>query len=282
MALGRMFRRYFVTRAGTLLMGPRTAMRMASGAAVPKPDNADTAAVLAAHGVDVGRLKRLYPRVLRYEPTRIVAMIAALKALEVAYAKALNCNPRLWGYDPGSWEERLAVFRELGVDVAKLLDGCPGALGLPAHTLRAKVEAMRSMGLDPMKVLKHCPNVLSLSAHRIGNTIAFLNGAGLDGVRVVNSFPVVLGYSVDNKLRPVVHFVSVTMGRDVTELHNHPACFGYSISRRLVPRFEFAVRHQKQHLRMWTLFGTTDTQFVKATEQPLAVYREFVTPQLRV
>lgn len=62
------------------------------------------------------------------------------------------------------------------------------------------------------------PWVLKKGSDRIRHILAFLDGVGLGGVRLANAFPAVLGCSVDTKLRPVVHFVTLTMGRSVTEL----------------------------------------------------------------
>jgi len=226
-------------------------------------DSADVSAVLVAHGVDAEKVLRLYSRVLRYDVARICNTIAALKALGVDYAKALNRWPTLWSIDPPCWGERLAVLQGLNLDVAKVVTKCPALLGHPPDTLRAKLEALSGMGLKVAYVVRRCPSVFTLSDDRIRSTIAFLNSVGLDGVRVVNGFPAILCSSVDSKLRPVVHFVTVTMGRDVTKLHTCPHCFSLSMTDRLIPRYQFAVVHNKQHLSLGTLFCTTEDRFAK-------------------
>jgi len=271
-------RNFRLVGIGTLLPSYRAApgRRAASGGSNPKPDNADTAAVLAAHGVAVEKLKRLYPRVLRYEPDRIRAMIAALTALRVVPAKVLNRNPSVWGVDPQCWEDRLAALRTLDLDAARVVAGCPCVLHRTPGAVRSKYGTLLRMGLDAAKVVRGCPTVFNLSDDRIGATIAFLDRAGLDGVRLVNNFPPVLCCNVDAKLRPVVHFITTTMGRDVMELQNCPRCFGYSLQKRISPRHAFAVLHQKQRRRLSSLFGTTDMQFAKMTGQPLAAFSDFV------
>lgn len=74
-------------------------------------------------------------------------------------------------------------------------------------------EALSQMGLKAAKVVRCCPSVFGFSEDRIRRTLAFLNGVGLDGVRAVNTSPMVLCYSVDRKLRPIVQFVTVEIGR---------------------------------------------------------------------
>ena len=105
-----------------------------------------------------------------------------------------------------------------------MITRCPAVLGLPPATLQAKVELLKALGLDPAKVVKHCPTIFNYSEARIRGTLAFLNGVGLDGRRIANNRPTVLCYSVDTKLRPIVQFVTIDMGRDICELQWHYAC----------------------------------------------------------
>jgi hypothetical protein len=258
-------------------------LRCVSGLSVQDAEFASPAAldVFAAHGVDVARVRRMYPHALQYEPARILETIAALKSLSVDFVKVLNRWPALWRVDPRCWEERVAVLRDMGVDVARVLTGCPAVLGFPPDTLRAKGTALSRMGLKAAHVVKLCPTVFGFSDDRIRHTLAFLDGVGLDGVRLANAFPAVLGFSVDTKLRPVVHFVTLTMGRAVTELQNCPACFGYSLKGRLVPRYAFAVLHHKQHHSLRDLYGPRDECFVLSLAQPLAAYHDFLAHSAR-
>jgi hypothetical protein len=218
----------------------------------------------------------MHPPALRYNPERIRATIAALEAVGVDYTKALNRWPILWSSDPGCWGDRMAVLRELGLDAAKVVTSSPSALSHPPDTLRAKIQALQATGLDVSKVVRHCPSVFGYGTDRIRSTLAFLDGVGLDGVRIVNAVPAILCYSVDAKLRPIVNFVTTTMGRNVTELSRHPACFCFSLNGRLVPRYQFAVLHDKQTLSLNMLFGTTDVRFQQAMGQPRAVFVDFL------
>jgi len=254
-------------------------LRAVSGA--PPPENTATADLLEFYEMDVVWLRCVYPRVLRYDPARIRATIATLKALDVDHAKALRRWPFLWGIDPSRWEERVAVLRPLEVDVGKVVTASPSILARPPAYLQTKLEMLSRIGLNAPKIVRRCPTVFSYSDHRIGNTIAFLDGAGLDGIRIVNGFPSVLCCSIENKLRPIVNFVTSTMRRDVTELHNYPACFGLSLTGRLVPRYEFAALHNRHHLALGTLFGFGDEPFVKWMGQPHAAYKDFVSRRMR-
>lgn len=190
--------------------------------------------------------------------------------------KVLHRWPPLWGIDPRRWEERLAVLRELGLDAAKVISESPAVLSRLPYALRAKVEMMLRTGLDKVRVVRKCPSIFGYSEGRIRNTLIFLDGVGLDGVRVVNAYPTILHANVDTKLRPIQRFVTVTMGRTVTELSKYPVIFTYSLNGRLIPRYHFSVRHHKQHLSLSSLFGTTDERFARTMGQPLEAYRDFV------
>jgi len=255
-------------------------VRAASGTLGPMLGrSADASAVFATHGVDVDRVRRMYPPALRYDSIRILTTIDALKALSVDHAKALDRNPRVWSYHPQGWDERLAVLQRLKLDDAKIIVTCPSLLGLPPGTLRAKVEALQGMGLDATKVVRHCPNSLTFCEERIRGTASFLDSVGLDGVRVINACPTILN-SKATKLQPVVHFVTATIGRTVTVLHKYPARFRYSLNGRLVPRYQFAVLHHKDHLSLGALFTPNDERFAKTMGQPLTAYREFVAERV--
>jgi len=257
-----------------------TAVRLwaASGSDGPK---LDATGILAAHGIDLDRVQHQYPHALRYDPVRIFATIAALNAVEVDSVKALNRWPQLWKIDPRGWEERFAALREMNIDAMKVFKGCPSILSFPADTLRAKMKALSAMGFDVEKVVKRCPTVFSCSEIRIRNTLDFLNSVGLDGVRIVNAYPSVLCFCVDTKLRPVVHFVTIVMGRDVRALQKNPACLGFSLHGRLIPRYQFAILHHKQHLSLGTLFIIADERFVNSLPQSLGAYRDFVAEYRR-
>jgi len=247
-----------------------------------QPERADAVAVLESHGVSVAKVRRSYAPALRYDPSRMLETIAALKAIEVDFVKALNRWPGLWGVAPTAWAERLAVLRELNFEVAKLVAAYPSVLSLPPDTIREKTEALSRMGLNAGKVLRHCPSAFGYRTDRIRRTITFLDAVGLDSLKTINAFPPLLCYSVDAKLRPKFHFVVFTMGRSVAELSHRPACFSYNLTDRLIPRYEFAVLHRKQHLSLSTLFATSDERFVKMIgNQSLAAYLEFRAQQMR-
>jgi len=133
----------------------------------------------------------------------------------------------------------------------------------------------------PWVLKRSMPTVFNCSEIRIRNTLDFLNSVGLDGVRIVNAYPSVLCFCVDTKLRPVVHFVTIVMGRDVRALQKNPACLGFSLHGRLIPRYQFAILHHKQHLSLGTLFNTADERFVNSLPQSLGAYRDFVAEYRR-
>jgi hypothetical protein len=249
----------------------------AVGTPSPHSKNAETGTVLAAHGVEVARVRRLYPHALRYPPARILATITALKDAKVDHVKALHRAPRLLGMDPQSWEARFAVFRELNLNPVKAISTCPSLLCQPSATLRFHLDALSHLGLDAVQVVRLCPSVLNYSGDRIRGTLDYLHGLGLDSVRFVNRRPGVLCFRVDTKLKPIVHFVTVEMGRDIAELQHNPACLSLSLDRRLRPRYAFAALHSKQMLGLSTLFFTSDLRFAKSIGRPLAEYEDWLS-----
>ena len=134
--------------------------------------------------------------------------------------------PRLLAIDPIGWGPRLEVLRRLNVDVVHVINGSSRPLGFTPAALQAKVDFLQALGLDPAKVVRRCPTVFQYSEARIRGTLSFLDHIGLDGRRVVNNSPTIFNYSVDAKLRPIVQFVTIDMGRDVRELGRYPSCLG--------------------------------------------------------
>jgi hypothetical protein len=255
-------------------------VRLTSGAcdiACPKTEYADASEAMAAHGIDLQRVRRFYPPALQYPPARILNTIASLRELNVVYAKALNRWPYLWCKPVEHWEDRLAILREMNLEVSRIITLYPAVFSNPPHTLRAKVEALSRRGLDAAKVVRRCPTVFCYSENRIRGTLAFLDDVGLDGVRAVNAAPNILGCSVDKKLRPIVHFVTVEMGRDIAELQRSPEVFTRSLEGRLRSRYAFATLHSKQCSSMGVLFIYTDRLFSKHVGQPLHVYQAWLS-----
>jgi len=244
-------------------------------------ESIEAATVLMDHGLDMERLRRRNPRVLRYDPARILATITALKHIDVDHVAVLDRDPLLWGTDPLCWHARISVLHEMQLDVRKIITKCPTLLHLPPDTLRAKVEVLSRMGLRPSKVLRHHPNVLHFKEDRIRRTIEFLNGVGLDGVRVINAYPTIVSYSVDTKLRPIVQFVTAEIGRDVAELRRRPVTFCLSLDGRLKPRYAFAALHSKHHLGIGSLFHYPDPRFVKLIGRSLEDYRDWLSRHIQ-
>lgn len=267
----RIYRRSLTSRCGVFLA------RAETGVLDPGSDHTNATDVLQAHGVDVERIHRLYPHTLRYPPGRILATIAALKDIDVHDVRTLNRDPLLWKSDPRCWAPRLAMLRDMGFDAPKLVAVCPGVLRRPPETLRTKVETLSRLGLDAAKVVRFCPTVFNYSEDRIRGTLAFFNEVSMDGVRVVNSSPAVLCCSVDTKLRPIFRFVTVEMGRDITELQRNPVCFTFSLDGRLRPRHLFATLHSKRHRNIGTFFRYSDPRFAKFIGRPVGEYHTWLS-----
>jgi len=183
--------RYALTSEGGAPRKRRTALHVSETAKIPSPkaENAATIDALLASGVDVERIRGLCPRVLKYSPERVRAMMAGLKSIDVDPVKALRRGPRLWAADPERWEARLAVLQEMDLDVPKTITACPEILLRTPDSLRAKTKALHAMGLDAAKVVTHRPTVFGLTEDRIRGTIAYLDSVGLNGIRGRQLFP---------------------------------------------------------------------------------------------
>lgn len=247
-----------------------------SGALVPKAEHADAIDALESHKVDVEWIRGACPHVLRYSPARIHGSIAALNKINVDPVKALRRCSRLWCADPQCWDARLAVLRGLDLDVAKVVTSYPHVLLRPPETLKTKIESFEKMGLDATKVLSQRPHVLGLTADRIRGTLAFLESMGLDSVHTANTFPAVMSYNLETKLRPIVHFVTSEMGRDITELQRNPTCFGLSLNSRLRPRYAFAFLHSRNRYSLSALFFSCDFRFARFVGRPLEEYHTWL------
>jgi len=227
---------------------------------------------LEAHGVDVERIRRRHPRALRYPPDRILAITAACEVLELDPGKILRRCPRLLSADPERWDRRLAVLRELDLDVPKMVTAFPELLLSAPDTLKTKLEALVRMGLHPAKIMRCFPNALGLREDRIRSTLSFLDAARIDGVRAVNSVPALLSFNINTKLRPIVHFVTIEMGRDIDELRRNPGVFTLSLDGRLRPRYAFAELHSRHQASLSHMFFSTDPRFARFVGRPLNEY----------
>jgi len=234
-----------------------------------------------AHGVDVERIRCRYPYALRYPPTRVLATIDALSGLKVDPVRVLRRCPRLLSTDPQSWETRLAVLCSLELDVATMLTACPELLSYGPDTLKTKLEGLVRVGLDPGKIMKAFPNALGLREDRIRGTLFFLGTMGMDGVRIVNAAPSVLSHSVELKLRPVVQFVTIDIGRAVVELNQNPTCFTFSLDGRMRPRYAFAELHAHHRSSLCALFIYPDSRFVRFVGRPLDEYHMWLATHLK-
>jgi hypothetical protein len=222
------------------------------------------AELLAAKGIPLDIVEARFPGVQQCDASNAGAILFTLESAGVKVCRAVTRHPHLLNRDPISLKERIELLDSFGINIPKTTTHNPWLLTYRKQTVKEKFAFLHSRGLDPGTVVNGFPQVLGLRESHVCETLDFLQQAGLDPIRIVHSHPRVLGSTLQNKLRPIIIFITVEMGRPVEQLNRYPQCFNYSLTRRLRPRYQYALAHHGRTLSLATLFRTTDAQFAWA------------------
>jgi mTERF domain-containing protein, mitochondrial len=198
---------------------------------------------LESIGVDKTQWAKIitsFPAVLTYSRQKMKSSIDFLLKLGVPESnigKILTQNPRILSY---SVEEKLGpmseYFASLGIDAASLIQRCPQNFGL------------------------------SIEANLIPVTV-FLNerGYSMEDIGVmVNRYRALYTLSLKDNFMPKWEYF-LTMGYPRSELVKFPHYFGYSLEKRIKPRFN-RVRQCGLNLCLNRMLSTTNSKFESLLE----------------
>jgi mTERF domain-containing protein len=276
--------------------------------------NPVTIALLSSCDVEIERVRKGRPCVLRYDVSRVQAVLDFLNSNHISGHKVLNRNPRVLQSKPENMALNLEFLHSWSINVPKAVEACPQLLYTPIQTIQNKLDVLMGFGLDPTTVFKRFPQVmglaqpamcerfillaeLGLDAKRIvkrrpavfgscestlRTCIHFFDGTGLDTKRILDSHPTVLGRNPHRSLRPIIDFITKDMGRTLEEINRNPACLTYSLEKRIKPRYRYMLEHgRRQDYKLSTLFSPTDERFAwLVARQPHPHYHEWASHQL--
>jgi hypothetical protein len=201
---------------------------------------------LAAHQIDVEKVRRRCPAVLRYDVTRPQAMLQFLSASNVDPAKILNSQPQILQLKPDALASNLAFLQTLPINAKKAVEAYPPLLYLRIHTIQSKMDALARIGLPPERIL--------------------------------NRYPEVFGRDIDRALPHIIHFLTKDMGRSLEEINQNSVYLTYSLEKRIKPRHRYMMAHgRRKDFALGTLLNCNDERFAwMVARQPLQHYRDWL------
>jgi hypothetical protein len=265
--------------------------------------------ILAALGIDVERVRRRCPAVLKYDVTRLHAMLQFFSTSNLDPAKLLNKYPQILQLKLDVLASNLTFLQTLPINANKAVESCPvllylppktiqskldmfGRLGLPAEmmikrhssifarsdeAIRRKLAFLELLGLDAKHIVTQFPPVVGLTDRHIRSKFNYLSDMGLDARRIFNAKPQVISMDIERKLRPTIEFITKDMGYSLAEISKNPSCFTYSIEQRIKPRHRYMMAHGKRKdYALSTLFHSTDKAFTWLVDRhPVEHYHQW-------
>ncbi|KFK40598.1 hypothetical protein AALP_AA2G016400 [Arabis alpina] len=150
----------------------------------------------------------------------------------------------VYGYSDKTLEERVNVYKRLGFsveDVWEMFKKWPISLRLTEKKITNMFESLKKCGLledDVSTLFKRFPQCIGFSEHNITNTIETFLVLGFskdEFLVMVKRFPRCIGYSAET-VKKKTSFLAKKMNWPLKALVFHPAGFGYSMEKRIVPR----------------------------------------------
>lgn len=174
-----------------------------------------------------------------------VALLEGLGVDSEGWIKILSQFPHLLTYSFGKVQQVVQFLADIGLspkESGKVLIRFPQMIG---YSVKAKLKPFadyfNSIGIVDLKnLVVRSPQALGLSLElNIKPTILFFsdNGYTMEELSItILRFPQLLGLSTQGNIRPKWEFF-VEMGRANSELVDFPQYFGYSLEKRIKPRF---------------------------------------------
>lgn len=159
--------------------------------------------------------------------------------------KTLKRDPRLLCY---SLENRvgpgLCLLRDLGIPqdrLAALIVRRPRLVSGKPERIRSLFEWVRSLGISPdsRRFVEALASLDNLSRATFDAKVELLRSFGWtqqELLSAIHRFPVILRYS-EKKIQAMMEFLLKVAGCDPSYVARHPTLVGYSMEKRLMPRF---------------------------------------------
>eukprot|EP00808_Paulinella_micropora_P029393 g71257.t1 len=193
-----------------------------------------------------------FPRVLSYNTDSMKVKVEALRDSMKVKVEALR-----------------EVFDYSANEVGQLLRRHPALLSAPPDLAKTRTERLAELLQlhGPLAVEQPSP--------------ARHTQAMLQARRMIRSYPQVLTYSFEKNLEPTLKFLLENTAVTCEEIMNHVCLLGYSLAKRIKPRYYFTVRHQVA--LTGSMIKLTDAKFLgqKVGGVNFTEYKDFKTEFLK-
>jgi len=191
------------------------------------------------------------------------------------WAKVIYRFPALLTYSRQKLKATVDYLTELGVseeNIGKILTRCPHIISYSVDIkLRPTVKYFQSIGIDVSSLIHRCPQTfgLSIEANLKPVTEFFLErGYSIEEVgTMVSRYGALYTFSLKDNMTPKWDYF-LTMEYPRSELVKFPQYFGYSLEKRIKPRYS-QVKESKVKLVLNQVLSTSDKEFEKVLERKL-------------
>ena len=186
------------------------------------------------------------------------------------WVKILLQFPHILTYSVGKVQQVVSFLSEMGLspkESGKVLIRFPQIIGYSVNAkLKPFADYFHSIGVKDLRiVVSRSPQLMGLSLKlNIKPTILFFsdNGFTMEELSIIIlRFPPLLGLSTKGNLRPKWDYF-VQMGRANSELVDFPQYFGYSLEKRIKPRYE-ALEMRGINWSLNRMLSLSELRFVK-------------------
>jgi len=239
-----------VRRSSGLLLAPTASVHASTTA-------------LQSYGIDATVVVRRAPNALALTSDALGRKLTYLAALGIDVPRAVHRAPTVLTQSVDGLDAKVAWLYETCGDAVRVINRQPAMLCLGLDALQARAEYLAELGLEPGRTIAMYPAVLLAAPASLRDRAAYFQRLGIDFPRVASAFPPVFGLSLTANVAPKIAFLMEEMRLPVQSLHACPQYLGYSLARRLRPRFLF-LRHTGRPMgSLSTLVTTSDAAFAR-------------------
>lgn len=193
------------------------------------------------------------------------------------WAKVIYRFPALLTYSRQKIKTSTDYLSELGVsekNIGKILTRCPHIISYNVDDkLRPTAEYFHSLGVDVANLMHKCPQTfgLSVDANLKPITEFFIEkGFSVEEIQVmIYKYGALYTFSLADNLKPKWDFF-LTMNYSSSELVKFPHFFGYSLEKRIKPRYN-RVKESGIKIILNQMLSTSDSQFSMILEKKSSV-----------
>lgn len=230
---------------------------------------------LDSMGVDSSRLIKEELTTMTYDIKRLRELVRVLEGLGLHWkdlGKVFNLCPRIIHLCPVKDIKLVTnfLFDEVGLlpkDLSKVIKRCPRLLACDVvEQLLPTLLFLRTLGYSNMgQVVANNATLLSLDVEKkLIPKMEYLESLGFTNrevVSMVNRFPALFNYNVKENLEPKYEYLVHEMGGSNKDLLAFPQYFGYSLLKRIIPRYQ-CISKQNVSLSIQAMLKLSEAEFI--------------------